>query len=300
MELKEFQGLALRTESQIQGISLNRDNLITLLTIVVEVTEILDGIKKAAFYNKTTKLEGNLLMNLLNVAALTKQLVQKTDDLGPVGATIDANETIANLDPRVFHGILGIITESGELAAAMLKVIEDPELSIDAVNIQEEMSDIAWYKAILHDTLGLDWNQGLINVINKLSIRYADKYSDYAAANRDLAAERAALEVGVTTGWPLKEVQDVAADDLTIAHDYVTGKFDAPFIENKDFDTGEKGWNWSSSDAATSWTNDVLVSPVMTVVTPGRRTFYIDIPDDMTTEEATKLVAKAFAEKDIA
>lgn len=220
MELKEFQGLALRTESQIQGIKLNRSNLITLLKVVVEVTEILDGIKKAAFYNKTSKLEGDFTARLANLAKLIETLVWQDSGRGPVGAIMDPNESISNVDPRVFHGILGIITESGELASALLKSVEDPNHTVDAVNIQEEMSDIAWYEAILHDTLGLDWSQGLENVINKLRVRYPDKYSDDAAANRDLEAERAELERGVTT--EIVTAEHINTSDFGVAEEFST------------------------------------------------------------------------------
>jgi NTP pyrophosphatase (non-canonical NTP hydrolase) len=196
MELKEFQGLALRTEVIPTAIPLNTANLISILKVVVEITEILDGVKKAVFYNKNKKLEDELVGRLATIAKLIMALEWQSSGKGPVGAVMDKDATISNLDPRVFHGILGIVTESGELAAALLTVLENPEATIDAVNIQEEMSDIAWYKAILHDSLNLDWDQGLTNVINKLKIRYPEKYSDECAAERDLSAERAALEVG--------------------------------------------------------------------------------------------------------
>lgn len=224
MELKEFQGLALRTESQITGIKLNRNNLITILKVVVEITEILDGIKKATFYNKTSKLEGDFATRLHTITKLIETLSWLNSGRGPIGTLIDANETIPNVDPRVFHGILGIITESGELAAALLKSVEDPNHTIDAVNIQEEMSDIAWYKAILHDKLGLDWGQGLENVINKLRVRYPDKYSDEAAANRDLFAERVELERGVN-------VCDMTQAETNVVNDFNNG---APQLEVTD------------------------------------------------------------------
>lgn len=236
MELKEFQGLALRTESRIDGVKLNRGNLITLLKVVVAITEILDGIKKSAFYNKNEKLEKNLLPHLSMIIALVQELHWSATGRGPLGATVDEDESIQNLDPRVFHGILGIITESGELASALLKVVEDPNSSIDAINIQEEMSDVAWYKAILHDALNLDWDQGLVNVINKLRIRYPDKYSDENADNRDLEAERAALEVGYkveplkrNTGeiYELKVVDGENSISSRVIQDYITGKYDA-------------------------------------------------------------------------
>lgn len=215
MELKEFQGLALRTESRIQGINLDKNNLTALLQVVVAITEILDGVKKATFYNKTTKLEGNYVEWLHTIKNLVDGLLVMTEDNGPVGAVMAQEATMTNIDPRVFHGIIGIITESGELASALLKSVEDGNHEMDAVNLQEEMSDIAWYEAILHDTLGLDWGQGLHNVINKLRIRYPEKYSDHAAENRNLDAERSALEVGITTPepWPLKDISDVSGDN---------------------------------------------------------------------------------------
>lgn len=200
MQLQEFQGLALRTESQIQGIQLNRKNITLILEMVVALTEILDGIKKAAFYNKTKKVESDFSNHLSTIIRIAEALSWAVNGKGPVGAVMDAEETIPNIDPRVFHGILGIITESGELAAALLKGFADGEHQLDAVNVQEEMSDIAWYEAILHDAMGLDWGQGLKNVIEKLRIRYPEKYSDYDADNRDLDAERRALEVGVPQG----------------------------------------------------------------------------------------------------
>lgn len=197
MELEEFKGLALRTESQIEGIKLNRENVALLLRMFVSLSEVLDGLKKAAFYNKTEKLDSEFSAHLSDIAKAGEKLAWSVSGRGVLGTLIDSDESVPNVSPRVFHGILGILTESGELGEALLKSFENGDHVIDAVNVQEEMSDIAWYEAILHDELGLNWEQGLVNVIEKLRIRYPDKYSDYAAANRNLAAERAALEVGV-------------------------------------------------------------------------------------------------------
>lgn len=270
MELKEFQGLALRTESQIQGIQLNRGNLITLLKIVVEVTEVLDGIKKAAFYNKTNKLEGDLTARLYKLAKLIEAISWQNSGKGPVGAIMDPEETISNVDPRVFHGILGIITESGELASALLKSVEDPTATIDAVNIQEEMSDIAWYKAILHDTLGLDWNQGLENVINKLRVRYPDKYSDEAAANRDLLAERVELERGV-------KVADMNVTEAEIVYDF---NHEPPSQAGRFF--GDLPKEQAILDKYNDTKGETLTEDT-------RRVFYIDIPEGTSDEKLQEI-----------
>lgn len=292
MELNQFQGLALRTESQISGIKLNAGNLVSLLKVVIEVTEILDAVKKAVFYNKTAKLEGDLTARLHALATLIEALKWQNSGRGPVGA-IMAEETIKNVDPRVFHGILGIITESGELASALLKSIENEDTPIDPVNIQEEMSDIAWYKAILHDSLNLDWGQGLENVINKLRIRYPEKYSDDAAANRDLESERAALEVGVK---PLKD-NPITLEDLvsTGPLEKNTGeifKWDAPAGTERGnmVYTTEAGYVNTAQEFVTGKSFvtsdlDLEVGKLDDEEGSGRNLFYCNIPDGVTREQ---------------
>ena len=74
----------------------------------------------------------------------------------------------------------------------MLKYITTGE--VDKVGIGEEFSDIDWYKAITFDELQLEENTCRTNVINKLKVRFPDKYDDAAAANRNLEEERKKLE----------------------------------------------------------------------------------------------------------
>lgn len=270
MELQQFQGLALRTESQIQGIQLNRNNLITLLKLVVEVAEILDAIKKAAFYNKTGKLETDFGARLFTIARLVETLTWSNSGHGPLGTVLDKSETIPNVDPRVFHGILGIVTESGELAAALLKSVEDPNYVVDAVNIQEEMSDIAWYKAILHDTLKLDWGQGLDNVIEKLRIRYPDKYSDEAADNRNLEAERKVLERGVeenSAAETFNRLPVINPEELISVQ---------PMVANV-------GQTFPMKMQSTA-------PGVQVVEENGRRVFYVDIPEGISEEAMDAII----------
>lgn len=248
MELNEFQGLALRTESRISNINVDQKSIISLLKMTVALTEILDGVKKAVFYNKTSKLQENFFSNLDVILDEARELDLDFSALG-VEAVINSNTHYDNIDPRVFHGILGIVTESGELASALLKCFENSGTTIDPVNVQEEMSDIGWYEAILHDTLKLDWGQGLENVINKLRVRYPDKYSDEAAENRNLEAERAELEKGVslpvtpsTMGTGDVDVDyfqnliwkgyQINVDFPQLQHDFVTGKYRPDFDAN--------------------------------------------------------------------
>ena len=101
---------------------------------------------------------------------------------------------VVDINQRVLHGLLGVITESGEIASALANYIIDKE-TLDAVNIQEEViGDISWYTAILCDELELNWEQGMRNNIEKLKIRYPEKFTTENAMDRDLLKERTELE----------------------------------------------------------------------------------------------------------
>ena len=111
---------------------------------------------------------------------------------------VDQNSLIDSkieIDPRIFHGIVGMHTESTELLEALVKAIETGEL--DKVNVGEETSDSNWYQAILLDALGQSWQKMLETNIKKLEDRYNDSFSNDSANNRDLKSEREVLENGI-------------------------------------------------------------------------------------------------------
>lgn len=183
----KFIPLALRTEAELPKVVTSRKYLLALLTANIAVTELLDGMKKQIFYGKSEKLVNKSFDQVKALkAALTviEECVTEEDLVDEV-----------EIDSRVLHGIIGIVTESGELSSALFNAITNGKL--DPVNIQEEaVGDIGWYQAVLIDALGLDFYQGLTNVINKLVVRYPDKFSSENATHRNLDAERKELEVG--------------------------------------------------------------------------------------------------------
>jgi NTP pyrophosphatase (non-canonical NTP hydrolase) len=65
---------------------------------------------------------------------------------------------------------------------------------LDVVNCKEEIGDLFWYMAILFRELDLDLNEILQINNDKLDKRYGRKFSEEAANNRDLKAERDILE----------------------------------------------------------------------------------------------------------
>lgn len=293
MQLNEFQGLALRTESQVSGLKLDKHNIVVILKAVVAITEILDAVKKAAFYNKTTKVESQLVDRINEIYNLIHLLDNELVGKSPKDVIVDEQETLAEVDPRVFHGIIGIITEAGELAEALRKVLEG-ETKLDAVNVQEEMSDIAWYKAILHDALNLDWGQGLRNVINKLRIRYPEKYSDQAAAERNLDAERAALEVGVTSsastlnysfnGTPLSDADNALVNEALAKA--ATGEWYAP-----------AGTQRGTVPEEVFVTTDYTFGYPVESTAPARRVYYIEVPNELPLDEVRELIKEAIERK---
>ena len=185
MNFKEFQEQALRTEPPLSPINMDVESVKKLLEMYIGVGNLLDYTKKGVFYKNYTKYDDNYaeLVNGLN-GNLAEFLENSTD-----------RKEVSGVNFRVLHGLLGAITEASEIAMILLKYLETGE--IDKANVGEEFSDSDWYKAVAYDELGLDEVTTRTNVINKLRIRFPDKFSDEAAANRNLAAERVELEKNI-------------------------------------------------------------------------------------------------------
>lgn len=96
-------------------------------------------------------------------------------------------------DKRLLHVALGLQTESAEFSDALKKYLFYGK-ELDRVNLKEELGDLMWYLAIAFDVLGTTFEEEQMRVINKLRVRYPDKFDDVRAENRDLAKERRALE----------------------------------------------------------------------------------------------------------
>lgn len=188
MDLYKFQKDALRTESVIPEIVTRKDELSYIIEAFILLAEVLDGYKKNIFYNKDAKY------NKL-IGELPSKLEALSDDI--FYAHSDKPEKLENINTRAIHGMLGIMTETGELASILLKYINTGE--IDIHNLAEELADGAggtnsWYGTLLCDVFNIDPNDPPDKVIRKLRVRFPDAYSDELADNRDLVSERKELE----------------------------------------------------------------------------------------------------------
>jgi NTP pyrophosphatase (non-canonical NTP hydrolase) len=184
MNLKEFQTLAMRTESIVDEVECNKLLLSTVLEQFVVVSELLDCLKKQIYYNDSSKLEKMK-------GTLTSKMAYNSNTLCLLATDKDLEINTIDINSRILHGIIGNGSEAGELVSALLIALNGGEL--DAVNIAEELADSSWYHAPIYDELGIDWDTSLGQVIEKLRIRFPDKYSDAHAKNRDLDSERKAL-----------------------------------------------------------------------------------------------------------
>ena len=94
---------------------------------------------------------------------------------------------------RLLHASMGLGTEGGEFADAIKKHVFYGK-PLDETNLKEELGDLLWYIAIAMDVLGTDFDTEQQRVIEKLKVRYPEKFTSYHAEHRDLCAEREVLE----------------------------------------------------------------------------------------------------------
>lgn len=100
-----------------------------------------------------------------------------------------ANRISTQREIRLLHAAMGLCSESGELMDVMNKYLFYGK-PIDISNVKEEAGDAMWYLAILFSELGCGFEDIGCMIINKLRIRYPDKFTEFDAQHRDLEAER--------------------------------------------------------------------------------------------------------------
>jgi NTP pyrophosphatase (non-canonical NTP hydrolase) len=191
IDLNQFTTDAVRTESQIKNVVCNQRSLVHALKLFIASGNMLDQMKKHIFYGSDFDLEkyGKTIQELLNDVNDSALNLQ---DFGKYPNALTEQMYDDSIDPRIFHALIGIATESTELAEALLSYIETS--TIDLPNVGEENGDIAWYQAIFYDASGLAWEDSLVAVIEKLRARYPEKFNQTDAEIRNLEAEREILE----------------------------------------------------------------------------------------------------------
>jgi NTP pyrophosphatase (non-canonical NTP hydrolase) len=99
-------------------------------------------------------------------------------------------------DPRVarlLHVAMGLVTEAGEFVDQLKRHLFYGK-PLDTVNLLEELGDITWYQRLGVDELESSLIDILDRNVAKLRARFPEKFTEDAALNRDLDAERKVLE----------------------------------------------------------------------------------------------------------
>jgi NTP pyrophosphatase (non-canonical NTP hydrolase) len=95
---------------------------------------------------------------------------------------------------RLVHAGFGMASEVGEWIGQLKKHLFYGT-PLDKVNLSEEAGDILWYLALNSNVPGMrSMAENMATNNAKLRARYGDKFSIFAAINRDLGKERAILE----------------------------------------------------------------------------------------------------------
>lgn len=77
---------------------------------------------------------------------------------------------------ELFHLLLGLVGEAGEISEKMKKIIRDhdsDESKIDAADLKKELGDVMWYVAVLADYFDIKLDDVATKNIEKLASRQA-------------------------------------------------------------------------------------------------------------------------------
>lgn len=163
----------------------------TILNNIIEAGGALDAVKKFQFYGRETEETKGL------IEQQTHEAIYSTDDWCDM-------PDFAKLFPdlpreyalKVYHGIVGKITEAVELAEMLRDALVEHK-PVDITNLIEEVGDGQWYDASIASGLRMpSFDQFQVVNIAKLTKRFGGKFDAYKAQqeNRDLDAERKVLE----------------------------------------------------------------------------------------------------------
>jgi len=166
--------------------------LAVILTEIVENAKLMDIAKKALFYGQL-----GLEYRLKYAIIAGKYGWEPKDGIlampKPVSMPPDIQQTL--------HAVIGIITEAGELAEALIKAFGSVQMdecsledAFDHINLREEYGDVLWYAQLGLSAIGSSIPECMTVNDNKLEKRYGPTFSADRANNRDLDGEREELK----------------------------------------------------------------------------------------------------------
>ena len=130
----------------------------------IDAAKQVDDIKKSIFYNRTFSGDS-----------------EDSDYVGP------RLTDVASMD--LIHGILGVASESAEL----VELLTNPGFNrpVDLRKIVDESGDILWYLALIFRAAGVTFEEVAAKNLQKLMVRFPEKFEESLANHRDDDKERA-------------------------------------------------------------------------------------------------------------
>lgn len=172
-----FVGLAQRTSATQQPAALETINarltphlcevLRRVVTSAIAVGSVADEVKRALYYGKPFAAQSQ----------------------GPDGQCVK----FCQQEMLLWHAGLGLLTEACEFIETLASSTFDGQ-PLDEKNAVVELGDTQWYVAEASVGLDVSFDKILQLVIEKLAVRYKDKFTEFEAVNRDLTAERSVVE----------------------------------------------------------------------------------------------------------
>lgn len=187
MTPNQYQQSALKTEST-PTLNFNGATAAAfrdMTRAAIEIGNVQDAIKKHVIYGKAIDDD-----KFQDAAGATIEALMDT----ALGCYAPAQNISLDIpQSRLVHGMVGIVTEAGELQDMVRKHVIDGAV-FDRTNLLEELGDVMWYVALAADAYGLQLEDVMTRNIEKLKARYGDKFTQAAALNRDIATEKSILE----------------------------------------------------------------------------------------------------------
>ena len=195
MNFKEYVPLAMRTCKPLPF----ADHINHMgLGIVGEMGEIVDQLKKAYIYGKAID-QVNIVEEVGDVAYYVAGVAQFYPNLHSFIESDELknsihHEKLAEAKSKITRTILLNTMSAANLVVDMGVLADEAgEPSDEGEEVAKTLCVFLFATAVLLD---VDLAEACEVNIAKLAKRYGDKYSDYAAINRDIDAERAVLEAG--------------------------------------------------------------------------------------------------------
>ena len=205
MQFKEYIPLARVT---LKELPLHEHFVHMTMGVVGEVAgELVDAMKKAFIYGKArdpiNEMEefgdacwyiANLMPEMEVSPTVLQHAVEKGYEAG--AAEVAAWQAAGSPLPRLALAITQLSISLGAMMLELVQRVGDGKFTPGDAKSAATVEVIGQIMGFIAGMLGIDVAQALDRNIAKLKARYGDKFTQQAALQRDLSAERAALEGG--------------------------------------------------------------------------------------------------------